>query len=363
MSKRVLHRARVILGFPGLVFCLLSALSVQATAEEGSAEAGKTQSDQQEKQNDYFAVIDGEKIPIDEFLYTFRRGVREKFYHGKVSRDKVENFKNEVADKLVTKILLVKEAKRRGLKADEKDISHRLDEIDQKFKKSKDEKEREAWGKDRGKTLTVIRQRMEADALTALLYEEVKKVSAISENELKAYYSSNKDKFTAPEQWDVSLILLSVDPSSSSEIWQSAIEEGQALVEKIREGANFDEMARIHSGDESAANGGNMGYLHIGMLSEPAQKVLNIMEVGQVSEPVVLLKGVAIFRLNGVRKARLNEFKKIKQSAKDLLEREKGDAAWQNLIASLRKSATVEYSDAIRLELNSVLDQGQSKGK
>ena len=344
-----------------LVLVLGLLFSVQALAAD--AVEPKNNSDKNKKEEDYFAVINGKKVPIDEFLYTFRRGVREKFYHGKVSRDKVESFKNEVADKLVTKILLVNEAKRRGLKINTKDIEKRVAEVDDRLSGSKNEKERDAWKKDRVKTLKVIRQRMEADALTDLLYQEVKKVGKISEDEVKAYYASNKDKFTAPEKWDVSLILLSVDPSSSSSVWQASMEEAQTLVEKLREGANFEEMARIHSGDESASNGGNMGYLHIGMLSEPAQRVLNIMEVGQISEPVVLLKGVAIFRLNAVQKARLNEFGKIKQAANDLLAREKGDLAWQDLITDLRKSAKVEYSETIKSELTGALDSMQAETK
>lgn len=370
-------RSAAVVGRPGLYSWLWLGLlsfgffSVQVMAASGGADKKpsiKSNAEQGEKDNqsdknkdNYFAIINGERIPLDEFLYTFRRGVKEKFYHGKVSREKVESFKNEVADKLVSKVLLVNEARRRGLKADNKAIDKRLSEIDENFKQSKNKQEREAWEKDRVKTLEVIRQRMEADALTNLLYEKIKQVRQLSENELQAYYKDNKDKFTAPEKWDVSLILLSVDPSSASDVWQAAIEEAQTLVEKLREGASFEEMARIHSGDESASRGGNMGYLHIGMLSEPAQKVLNIMDVGQISEPVVLLKGVAIFRLNAIQKARLNEFDKVRQAANDLLVREKGDLAWKDLIASLRSSATVQFSKVIESELNAVLDTAKKK--
>ena len=345
---------------------MLGAFGVHAaepdkTAQKSNRKADKKADKKPENADNYFAIINGEKIPLDEFLYTFRRGVREKFYHGKVSREKVETFKNEVADKLVKKILLVNEAKKRGLKANKQDIDKRLAEIDKSFKASKNEKERKAWEKDRAKSLKVIRQRMEADILTDMLYERVKKVSKLSDKELKSYYSSNKDKFTAPEKWDVSLILLSVGPSSSSDVWQAAIEEAQTLVDKLRSGADFEDMARIHSGDESASNGGNMGYLHIGMLAQPAQRVLNIMDIGQISEPVVLLKGVAIFRLNGIQKAKLNTFVKVKQEVNDLLAREKGDAAWQELIASLRDTAKVEYSETIKTELATMLGSTEVK--
>ena len=39
------------------------------------------------------------------------------------------------------------------------------------------------------------------------------------------------------------------------------------------------------------------------MLAKPAQDVLNIMAIGDVSEPVMLLQGVSIFRLEDIAKS------------------------------------------------------------
>ena len=129
------------------------------------------------------------------------------------------------------------------------------------------------------------------------------------------------------------------------------MEKAESLLKKIRKGDSFEELARIHSGDESAVNGGHMGYIHIGMLGTPAQKVLNIMEPGEVSEPVVLLEGVAIFRLNGVKEANLNTFEDVQESARDLLMREMGEKAWKDLQTSVRKSADVKFSDFFTKDL------------
>ena len=130
-------------------------------------------------------------------------------------------------------------------------------------------------------------------------------------------------------------------------MWQETTELANDLVQKIRSGENFEELARVHSRDESAIDGGNMGYIHTGMLSKPAQAVLNTMELGQISEPVMLLKGVAIFRLNGVQGSVLNEFNNVKERAQNLLFREMQDEAWKNLVITLRKNSSIKINEKV----------------
>ena len=81
--------------------------------------------------------------------------------------------------------------------------------------------------------------------------------------------------------------------------------------------------------------------------SKPAQAVLNTMELGQISEPVMLLKGVAIFRLNGVQGSRLNDFSVVKDREQNLLLREMQDEAWKNLVITLRKKSTIEINEKV----------------
>jgi peptidyl-prolyl cis-trans isomerase SurA len=106
-------------------------------------------------------------------------------------------------------------------------------------------------------------------------------------------------------------------------------------------------LARIHSGDESAVDGGHMGYMHLGMFGAPAQKVLNVLEPGEVSEPVVLLEGVALFRINAIKEADLNNLEEVEERARKLLMRELGGKAWKDLRVSLRQSADIKYNDLI----------------
>ena len=312
-----------------LLLCFLSLQSALAEDKKDGAAANTA--------DDYFAIIGGQKVPIEEFQATFRKGVRERFYHGKVSRVEVETFKKEVADKLVNEVLFVQEAKRRGIEVDQAFIKKKLEELDERNSKAKE------WAQSKDKVLAIIKDRLTREALAEKLKENVQKIGPPNDEQVTEYYNKNQDKFTAPQQWGVSLIMLKVDPSSPSDIWAAAADEASNLVERIRSGADFKDLARIHSGDESAENGGDMGYLHIGMLAKPAQNVLNLMEVGEVSEPVMLLQGVAIFRLDGIKPARLNPLEKVRERAEQLWMRERSEQVWQDLIKKLRAETKIEY--------------------
>jgi len=82
-----------------------------------------------------------------------------------------------------------------------------------------------------------------------------------------------------------------------------------------------------------------MGFVHLGMLGENAEKVLAIMEPGEVSAPVVLLEGVSIFRLEERTPPALNVFDSVKERAQRLYQREKGEEAWKVLLQRLHADA------------------------
>jgi len=292
-----------------------------------------------EERLDYLAIIDGEKISIDEYVAALRRGMRTRFYHGKIPEEERKKYFKEVADELIERFLLVREARRRNIQPDAAAVEAAVQRYDKKFEENPD------WPAARDDVIPRMRKKLEEDSLVLRLEEQVKTVDKPTAQELRQFYEANKNLFTTPERVKVSLILLRVDPSSSSEVWRQASEEASAIVERLNKGADFAELARIHSSDESAQNGGDMGYIHAGMLGANAQKVLDIMEIGDVSAPVVMLEGVAIFRLDDRIKAELNPLDVVRERAEKLYQRDRGEKAWESLKADLRARARIEVND------------------
>jgi len=81
----------------------------------------------------------------------------------------------------------------------------------------------------------------------------------------------------------VSEIFLSVDtPEQEREIRANALR----LIEQIRSGARFEEIARSFSQSATAAVGGDLGWVFPGQLDEELDKTISAMSPGQLSQPI-----------------------------------------------------------------------------
>lgn len=318
-----------------LALCL-SVLVVDAQSATVSPAAAQKGADK-----DYFAIVGGERVPLEEFAANIEVGFRERFFHGRPPEAELTAFQREVADNLVNKTLLLQEAKRRGLRPNAKQVAKAVAEVEKRYKGN------EHWKSNRKQLLPGVKTKLEADDLLRQLEVSVKSVAEPSEADVKAYYNKHRDLFTTPERFRARMILLKIDPSSPSDAWKAAEQEAQRLLKKLRAKADFAELARIHSADQSASMGGDLGYQHKGMLGQAAQQMLDVMRPGEISEPVFLLEGVAIFRLEDRQTPVLNEYASVKERAKSLVAREHADEAWKKLIADLRAKTKVVMNEKV----------------
>lgn len=292
-----------------------------------------------------FARVGEVRISTEDYERAFAIAARSKFYHGKPPEAEVARLQREVAQKLVDDVLLAKEAHRRRIKPDEAGIQRTLEGYEQRYKTS------EQWQKNRATLLPELRRKMEADSLVAQLEASVRAVGKPTDRQVESYYEAHKDKFTEPQQVRLSMILLKVDPSSPQAQWNGARDEGQAIVKRLRAGADFTELAKVHSGDASADKGGDLGYVHQGMLPEPAQVAVDKLKPGEISEPVFLLEGVAVLRLDERKAARLNPLDKVRERAAALWARDRGEEAWTALLARLRRETPARIDESRYLPL------------
>ncbi len=314
--------------------------ATQKGGEKGGAPSSTRTATNADKGLDYIAIVGGERIGMNYYIGTLREGMRERFYHGKTPEGELKKYRKEVAEQLVSRLLSIQEAKRRGLKPNSEAVRKAIEAFDAKYKDDP------KWSKARERVLKQLKEKLQGDSLAELLEKQIRSVSAPNKSELRHYYETHKDLFTTPARERVSLILLKVDPSSGGKVWEQASKEANNILERINKGADFADMARIHSGDESAQNGGDMGYAHSGMLGKIAQSVLNLMEPGEVSSPVVLLEGVALFRLESRVKSVLNPLQSVRERASSLYQRDRGEQAWKELLARLQAKTKIEYNDA-----------------
>lgn len=279
-----------------------------------------------------FATVGGTAITYDEYNAAFRDAARDKFYHGRPPEGGIALLQREVGDQLVTRVLLLREAKRRKLQPDQESVSKKLEDHEQRYANS------EQWKKAREQALPALKKKLAETSLLEQLEKAVRDAAVPSAEQVAAYYAAHPDKFTEPEQLNLKVILLKVDPSSPREAWEKAEQDAQDVIKQLREGADFAELARQRSGDaESAGNGGDLGYRHSGMLPEEVVAALGEVKLGDLSPPVRVLQGYTVFRLVDRKLPRLVDFDASRERAQKLLQREQGEAAWKALAVRLKK--------------------------
>lgn len=284
-----------------------------------------------------FAVVEGTEITRQEFEREVYKAARQTYYHGQPpSQAEFQSFRHDVANSLVDKMLLLAEAKRRGIKADTAAIDKKLAAYEKRYGNTA------RWQSDGEKMLVELRHSLNQDDLVRQLEEQIRSGEPPEESDLQKYYRDFPEKFTQPRRDRVSLILLAVDPSSTADVWQSRRREAADLLAKLKDGASFEDLARLYSDDHTSRLGGDMGYQHEGMLSAAAQEALDRLSVGEVTEPVTVLEGLAIFKLTDRQPAALQQYGSVKSRVSELWLRDRGEQRWQAELERLRAKSEID---------------------
>jgi len=194
-----------------------------------------------------FVKVGDTVITHQEYDAAFAQASRGKFYHGKPPEAEVAKLQREVGQQLVDEILLTREAKRRKIQPDQAAVQKTIATYEERYKDSAQ------WKTNRAQVLPGLKAKLERDSIQEQLNKQVKTAADPTPAQLEQYYQKHKDKFTSPEQVHLQMILLKVDPSSPQAKWDGAMEEGKTIHGRVKKGSDFAELAKVHSGDPSAA--------------------------------------------------------------------------------------------------------------
>lgn len=293
-----------------------------------------------------FATIGTTTLTVADYRTAYNVAARNRFFHSSPPQEEVARFRREVGEQLVSRVLVVEEAKRRGLKPDEKQVRADLAPIEKQLNSSPKPKQ------DSSAMLEAMRRQAENRSLYEQMQAQVRRAPEPTEAQLKAYYAKNKDKFVEPERVRLAVLLKAVAPGAPQAAWDAAMEEAKGLHKQLAAGADFAQLARRHSADATASAGGDMGEQHLIALSGGARLATEGLKPGELSKPVVLLDGVAIFRVIERKAPRQRSLADVRGMAADLWKREEEQARWDAFVAGLRKNTPVKVNESVYLRLD-----------
>lgn len=139
--------------------------------------------------------------------------------------------------------------------------------------------------------------------------------ATVTDQEVADYYGSNTAEFESPETVKARHILFKVDSGAPDQDVETARQKAAEVLKKIREGADFAEMASQYSEGPSKMRGGDLGTFTRERMVKPFSDAAFSMKAGEVSEPVRTEYGWHVIKVEEVHPA---VRKSLEEAAEDI---------------------------------------------
>lgn len=318
------------------------------------------------------ATVNGEAILLSEFNQE-TNSIIEQYQQltpqEEQNPEELKKFKQKLLEQMIDERLLRQEAKKQKITPTPRDIDAGIAEVRRRFK-SEEEFKQEL--KKSGLTEEQFRQRIKEQLMVMQLIErEVKsKISPPTDAEVQQLFDTlqkinagEKPNTQNPDQDKQLLglaqalkrmseetvrarhILIRVEKNATLKEKSAALKKIKDIQEKIKNGADFAEMAKQFSEDPaSAQRGGDLGYFSRGDMVPEFEKVAFSLEIGKVSEPVLTDFGYHLIKVEEKRAARKITLNDVKNELQEIVYRQKMAKAYEDWLKNLKAKATIKIN-------------------
>ena len=169
----------------------------------------------------------------------------------------------------------------------------------------------------------------------------------ITEEDANEYYEQYQSRYQTPEQVQASHILIKPDTgdpnADPNEVKAAAKAKATGLLEQIKAGADFAELAKANSDCPSAERGGDLGFFGKGQMVPSFEEAAFNLQVGQVSDIVETRFGYHIIKVTNHKDASVTTFEQAKDRIIEQLKQRKQRELAAQFIESLKAEANIVY--------------------
>jgi len=302
-----------------------------APAETAAAPAGDTA-----------ATVNGKAILKADLEKQLDQVVQNYAAQGmNLTGENLEMVRGQILDSLIEQELLLQEGVQKGYKADDQAVADQMSSIRGQFGSDEEyQTALEAQG--------FTNESLEADIRVFLIIREFLDkefygAAEVTDQETRAYYDNNPEAFVQqPEQIQASHILFTLDADADDAAVETARAGIQSVLDKVKAGGDFAELAREFSQGPSGPNGGDLGYFSRGQMVPEFEEAAFALKPGEVSGIVRTQFGFHIIKLVDHQDAVTIEYEPVKDQIRDYLQEEKVRGMVEEHLQQLRDSADIK---------------------
>lgn len=236
-------------------------------------------------------------------------------FHSGLKQEKLKEISGEALQNLIDRALKVQYAISEEISVDSQALAEKWDA----FKSSNAD--------NFSRISAILVEKYRADIYFDLLAKKAESTAVdahvnISDQEVKNYYDKNKSNYVQPKLYRASHIFVEVDPSSNAEEIKAKKERAESLLQKVKSGEDFYNLAYYESDDRSKYVGGSLGSFHAGQTVEEFDRAINDMKPGEISDLVRTMYGFHIIKLDSVEEEHPLSFEDAAKLIRQTLERD-----------------------------------------
>jgi peptidyl-prolyl cis-trans isomerase C len=291
------------------------------------------QAEQAEAEKLPLIKINGQDIFKEEFLAEFEKSLQKDQPLSSIEREELQR---SFLVHLIDRELIHGEARQLGISVTDDDVEVAL----QSYLEDYADGSFEAMLKERGLTIQAWREELkEGLIMEKLLEEAVYSRIEISEMEVASYYESHRKEFDRPAQVRARQIVVADE------------EEGKEILELLRGGRSFSEVAAEYSLSPDSQNGGDLGFFGRGEMPPEFDEVVFKLPVNRLSDLVKTEYGYHIFMVEEKRRASRLKKREAAEEIRAILESQKKEEVYLGWLQEMRAKAEIAV-DWAQLENN-----------
>jgi len=206
----------------------------------------------------------------------------------------------QVLERMIGKRLQLQTAERLGIQADDATLGRAIDSIAAKNHMSltqlRDTLERE------GLNFAKFRENTRNQILLARLQaQEVINRITVTDQEVELFLHRGQGPLSGRDAVHLQHILIATPDGATPEVIQRARDKVERVLQQLKDGVDFAQVALVHSDGRQALEGGDLGWMKLSQVPTLAAEAARTLQPGGISEPIRSASGFHIFRVAEVK--------------------------------------------------------------
>jgi len=282
--------------------------------------------------DEVIATVDGSTVTLAEYKSAFEKLKSQLPKGDSLDPEGINTLKMNLLNQLIEKKILIAESGKLGITVSEAEINDQINKIVGEYPDSDTFNSRM---KEENIDIPSWKKEIEYQIMLDKLVKAVAGSDiVVTPEEVRKYYDEHLDQYNYPTRVRAFQIMLETK------------EQAQTILDEIKGGADFSELAKTYSISPDSEKGGDLGFFSEDEMP-PSFSVVFTMKPGDLSGVVESEYGFHLFKIIDRREAKMLSLEEARPEIEEKLKRLKSEEKYGAWFEQIRKDKKIEVNPSV----------------